>query len=119
MIDKYDLWKYGPNTNCWDFVVNFMRDLNVELPKFGICHKDKKAMTKASKGVISSYLVECSAIQNAIACHYHGKLLLHVGVVDNGYVRHAHPKLGMKKDKIKDFEAAAQKTVYRIPKCLT
>jgi hypothetical protein len=119
MLDRFDYWKYSDNSNCWDFVVCFLSDrCGIDLPKFGICPQDKKGMTKASGPVIDSHLIECDPIQNAIACHYHGRLLVHVGVIDNGVVRHAHQKTGVRRDTIKRFESLAQKTVYRIPKCL-
>ncbi len=118
MIDEFDLWRYSDDSNCWDFVCAFLKKEGVELPRFGICPSDKRGMTKASKGVIDTYLVNCEPRQNAIACHYHGGLLLHVGVVDNGRVRHAHIKLGSKRDTIKKFESRAPRTEYKIPKCL-
>lgn len=119
MMDKFDYWKYSDDSNCWDFVIAFLFDrCGVELPRFGICPQDKRSMTKASKNVIDAHLVECGPIQNAIACQYHGKLLCHVGIIDNGMVRHAHHKSGIRRDTLKRFESMAQKTIYRIPKCL-
>ena len=117
-MDKFDLWRYSDESNCWDFVIAFLKEKGVDLPRFGICPQDKRGMTKASLGVVDNYLVECGPVQNAIAAQYHGKLLFHVGVVDKGMIRHAHHKSGVRRDTIKRFEASAQKTIYRIPKCL-
>lgn len=118
MIDSFDLWKYSDTSNCWDFVAAFIKTKGVDLPTFGICPSDKRAMTKQSKKVIKDYLVDCGPIQNAIACHYHGGLLIHVGVIDQGRVRHAHQQFGVRRDTIKQFESMAQRTEYKIPKCL-
>lgn len=118
MIDEFDLWRYSDDSNCWDFVCAFLNKKGVDLPRFGICPSDKRGMTKAAKGVIDSYLIECEPRQNAIACHYHGGLLLHVGVIDSSKVRHAHKQFGVRRDTIKSFESMAQKTKYVIPKCL-
>ena len=120
MIDRFDLWKYSHDANCWDFVSEYLKAKGVPsdvLPRFGICPSDKRGMTKASNGVIIG-LAECEPRENAIACHYHGKLLTHVGVIERGMVRHAHHVSGVRRDTIKRFESMAQKTVYRIPKCL-
>lgn len=120
MLDKFDYWKYSDKSNCWDFVIAILGEkCGVELPRFGICPQDKRGMTKASSPVISRYLVECDPMEYAIACHYHGKLLFHVGIIEDGLVRHAHHKSGVRRDTIKKFEGMAQDTVYRIPKCLT
>lgn len=119
LMDKFDFWKYSDDSNCWDFVIAFLKDRHgVELPRFGISPKDKRAMTEASRGVIDEYLVDCDPIQSAIACHYHGNVLYHVGIIDGGEVRHAHHVSGVRRDTIKAFESMARKTVYKIPKCL-
>ena len=120
MFDRFDYWKYTNDHNCWDFVREWWIDKGIspdDIPRFGICPTNKREMTKAAQPVISE-LVECGPIQNSVACHYHGNLLLHVGMVDNGIVRHAHPKMGCRRDTIKRFEVMAQRTIYRIPKCL-
>ena len=118
MIEKFDLWKYSDESNCWDFVVAYLSDVGVHLPRFGICPSNKLGMTRASKSVIKDHLVECGPMDYAIACHYHGKLLIHVGIVHNGQVRHAHHANGVRRNTIKEFEGMAQKTIYKIPKCL-
>lgn len=120
MLNRFDLWKYSDTSNCWDFVREWLIDVGaneLSLPRFGICPTDKRSMTKASKNVIIG-LQECGPIQNAIACHYHDKVLFHVGIVDGRHVRHANQKSGLRRDTIKRFESMAQKTIYRIPKCL-
>jgi hypothetical protein len=117
MFSELDLWKYSNDSNCWDYVCAFYKKLGYDLPKFGIHPQDKKGMTKASLSLIDDF-VECGPVQNAIACHYHGKIFFHVGVVDGGRVRHVSNKTGARRDTIKRFESMAQKTIYRLPKCL-
>lgn len=104
MFDKFDLWKYSELSNCWDYVRAFLKEReNIDLPEYGILPTDKKAMTKAYKELKGRF-VECGPEQNAVACQYHGKLMVHVGVVDGGYIRHTSSQKGTTKEKIKDFE---------------
>jgi len=113
MFDKFDLWKYSDNSNCWDFVRAWLIEKAgvppEAVPKYGILPSDKKAMTQAYKDVRGQF-EECGPEQNAVACQYSGKLLIHVGVVDNGYIRHTGETKGTTKEKIQDFEKI--KTVY-------
>ena len=117
MFDRFDLWKYSDDANCWDFVCEFYKDLGFDLPRFGIKPTNKRGMTRASLSLMDDF-IESGPVQNAVACHYNGKLLFHVGIVDRGMVRHAHHASGTRRDTIKRFESMAQKTIYRLPKCL-
>lgn len=113
MFNKFDLWKYSDNSNCWDYVREWLIERagvpEDAVPRFGILPSDKKSMTEAYRGVKGRF-VECGPEQNAVACQYSGKLLIHVGVVDGNYVRHTGRQKGTTKEKISDFEK--MKTVY-------
>lgn len=116
MFDKFDIWKYSDNHNCWDYVREYLIERAgvpaEDVPKYGICPDDKKAMTAASKDVEKSF-IDCGPEQYAIACHYFGETIIHVGVVDKNYVRHTSRKRGTMKSTIKEFEAMCQKTIYK------
>lgn len=114
MFSKFDLWQYRSDNNCWDFVREFLIERGVpceDIPKYGIAPSNKKAMTGAHHAVKKMF-VESGPVQNAIACHYHGGLLLHVGVVDGGHVRHTGEKIGTRKDPIDEFCKMAATRFY-------
>lgn len=121
MFNKWSCWQYRDNANCWDFVRSFLVEEagvpSEDVPKFGICPKDKRSMTKASTEVESQF-VDSEPVQYAIACHYYGKVLYHVGVVDQGRIRHTGEKIGTMYESIKDFEARASVTKYKIHQSL-
>lgn len=116
MFSRFDTWRYSSHSNCWDFVRAFLLEHTSipesDLPRFGIAPDNKRAMTRASREVKKGF-VECSPRNFAIACHYVGRTLIHVGVVDGEYVRHTNEH-GTKKTKINEFEAMSQRTIYRI-----
>lgn len=116
MFDKFDIWKYGDNSNCWDYVREFLiikAGLPPDdLPKFGILPNNKKAMTNASKSIDSNFM-ECGREQWAIACQYIGNVLIHVGVVDNGLVRHTSKDNGTLKSSFEDYEKMCRQTIYK------
>lgn len=110
MFSRFDTWQYRDDNNCWDFVREFLIDKGVppkDVPKYGISPNDKRGMTKASIGV-KRLFNPSSPVQNAIACHYHGGVLMHVGIVDNGKVRHTGSKTGTRIDTIESFEKMAE-----------
>jgi len=113
MFDRFDLWRYSDNANCWDYVREFLIDragIPAEaVPRFGILPSDKRGMTKAHN-MLKPKFVRCGPEQYAIACQYFGRVLVHVGVVDNGMVRHTSSKKGTTNQKISDFEKSP--TVY-------
>lgn len=120
-IDKFDTWQYREDRNCWDYVREFLIEIagvpEEDVPVFGICPDHKKEMTEASKGVERSF-IDSGPSQYAVACHYIRGTLYHVGVVDNGLVRHTGRKTGTRKDKIKRFEAMAERTEYKLHRSL-
>jgi hypothetical protein len=117
MLNKFDSWQYRDDRNCWDFVREFLIDVGGVpaecLPKYGIAPSDKKSMTEAAQSIESGF-VDSEPVDFAIACHYIGNTIIHVGVVYNGYVLHTGAKHGTKKNTIKAFERLCQKTVYRL-----
>lgn len=117
MFDKFDLWKWEADHNCWDYVREYLIERigvpHDDVPKYGIAPHDKRAMTKASQKVTPKF-IDCEPKNGAIACHYHGKCILHVGVVEDGFVRHCSKEWGTIKESIKRFENRASKTVYKI-----
>ena len=121
MFDRFDCWKYSEFHNCWDFVREFLIDRAgvppEDVPRYGICPDDKKAMTLAARSVEKTFN-PCEPRQFAIACHFIGKTIIHVGVVDGGRIRHTGKNRGTTKSTIKDFEALAPKTIYKIHKSL-
>lgn len=117
MFDKFDTWQYRDDRNCWDYVREFLIEkagIGAEfLPKYGISPKDKKAMTEAADSIKSGF-IDSAPVNFAIACHYVGNTIIHVGVVYNGYVLHTGAKLGTQKTTIQAFEKMCQKTVYKL-----
>ena len=117
MFNKWDVWKYTSDDNCWEYVRQFLiieAGINPEdVPKFGICPSNKREMTKASIEVAKNF-TESNPVQFAVACQFHGKLLIHVGIIDNGIVRHVGKTCGTKKERISSFESKAQKTTYML-----
>jgi molybdopterin synthase catalytic subunit len=121
MWDKFDIWKYRDNANCWDYVREFLIERagvpSSDVPKYGIAPDNKREMTKAANDVKQTF-IDSEPVQHAVACHYVGRTIIHVGVIDNGYVRHTGKKTGTMKSTIKEFEAMCQKTIYKIHKSL-
>jgi hypothetical protein len=118
MFNRFDVWRYTDDSNCWDLVRQWLVGVGVpecDVPKYGIIPSNKKAMTKAANDVKTNF-VDCGPVQNAIACHYRGRTILHVGIVDGGMVRHTS-RSGTMKTKICEFERQA-KTIYKIHKSL-
>lgn len=121
-LSKYDFWQYRDDgANCWDFVAQWLSEFKgvpvVDVPKFEINPKDKRSMHRASLGVARNF-IECGPVDGAIAAHYHGNTIQHVGVVDNGFVRHVGEKIKVRRDKIKTFERMAATTKYYLHKSL-
>jgi len=121
MFDKFDCWKYSDFHNCWDYVREFLIDRagvpSEDVPKYGICPDDKKAMTLAARNVEKTFTL-CEPQQFAIACHFMGKIITHVGVVDGDRIRHTGRTQGTTKSTIKEFESMSPKTIYKIHKSL-
>jgi hypothetical protein len=113
-IDKFDIWQWREDSNCWDFVITWILEKQgVELPRFGILPSNKKEMTKAARNIIKNYLTEVhEPVSGAIAAHYFGKINWHVGIVDGDFVRHTGEKIGTCKHSIKQFERMAPLTRY-------
>lgn len=113
MLSKFDLWIYSDTSNCWDYVREWLIDKagvpEEHVPKFGILPTNKLAMTKAYS-VVKPMFIECAPEQNAVACQFVGRALVHVGVVDGPFVRHVSSKKGAIKDKISEFQK--HKTVF-------
>jgi len=116
MFDKFDMWKYRDTSNCWDYVRAWMIERAGvpvdDVPKFGICPTNKRAMTKAAILVARAFKLVNEPEQNAIACQYHGKVLEHVGIVDGKYVRHVSSQRGCVKELISKFAATGVTTYY-------
>jgi hypothetical protein len=122
MFDRFDTWQYRSDANCWDFVREWLIErLGVpekDVPKYGICPNDKTSMHKAAHDEVIPQFEVTSPINGAIAAHYLGSTLYHVGVVDGNFVRHTNSKSGTRKDPIKAFERMASKTIYYTHKSL-
>lgn len=116
MFDKFDVWQYRDDRNCWDFVREFLIErLGVSVdhaPIYDIHPDDKKAMTLAARGVAKNFDV-CDPEHGAVACHYQGNAIIHVGVIDGNMVRHTGRDTGTMKSTIAEFEGMAQRTEYR------
>ena len=118
MIDRFDTWRYSENSNCWDYVAEYLRERKgIDLERFGIAPSDKRAMTKASAKFLPHF-TEGYPVDGAIACQYSGNVLLHVGVVEGDTVRHTGKECGTMREKIRDFERRAITTKYMIHKSL-
>lgn len=120
MLDKFEVWQYRDDNNCWDYVRQFLSERagvdEKEIPKFGLSPDDKQGMTSAYREVKRAYF-ESDAVNYAVACQYLGGALIHVGVVYDGMVWHTGRKHGTTKEKIKGFERKA-KTRYWIHRSL-
>ena len=107
MFDRFDLWQYRDDHNCWDFVREFLIEKagidSDDVPKFGICPKNKREMTSAARSVATAFK-RSKPVQYSIACQYIKNSLFHVGIVDNGMIRHSGEKTGTRTDTIEDFE---------------
>lgn len=117
MFDEFDTWQYRDDANCWDFVREYLLHYtNIpedHIPGYEIDPDDKRAMTKAACQVAANF-IECEPRPLAIACHYVGNIIVHVGVIDpDGYVRHTGRKIGTRRDTVEQFEKM-HKTVYKI-----
>lgn len=115
MFDKFDVWQFRDNANCWDYVRTFLVEKHgvpeSAVPKYGILPDDKKSLNMAAKEVAKNF-VDSKPCDGAIACHCIGNAIVHVGVVDKGYVRHTSKQWGTIKSTIREYEALA-KTVYK------
>jgi len=111
MLDKFSMWRWQENANCWDFVREYAIDVlyipAIDVPKFGALSVDKRATTKAYRDIKSAFL-DSPCKHGAIACHFRGKLLIHVGVVVGDRIYHCQEGGHAKKDKIRAFEAMAE-----------
>ena len=120
MLDRFAFWQYRDDNNCWDYVREFLIEKAGipadHVPKFGIAPKDKRSMHKAGRQVAASFK-SSDPTDFAVACHYRGGVLFHVGIVHNGRVRHTGEKIGTRNDTIEDFESMAD-TVYMLHKSL-
>lgn len=121
MFDKFDIWQYKANHNCWDYVREYLVEKlgipSEDVPKYGIAPSNKQEMTKAAKDVGRSFM-PCEPMEGAVACHYLGRAIQHVGIIHGGVVRHTSREWGTIKESVKDFERRCQKTLYFIHKSL-
>lgn len=117
MFSKFEIWQYRDDRNCWDYVREFLIERAgvpaKDVPKFGISPEDKRSMTKASEDVKKTFY-DSDPINYAVACHYLRGILIHVGIVFEGRVWHTSKHNGTTKSTIKEFEAMASRTVYKI-----
>lgn len=121
-LTKFDLWQYRDDANCWDYVAAWLSEIKgvplQDVPSFDVKPSDKRLMTAASIKVARSFVSVKAPENGAIAAHYHGKTLQHVGVVDGKMIRHTGYKIGTRKDSVKVFERMASKTKYHLHKSL-
>jgi hypothetical protein len=117
MRDNWLLWQYRDDNNCWDFVRAILtKEFNVPLdavPKFGICPSDKTSMTSAYQAVKQGFKRIKQPVDGAVACHFHGRTLVHVGVVMDGKVYHASSHSGTRKNSIKTFSRISTTGYYQ------
>lgn len=113
----YRLWQYRDDNNCWDFVRTVLhaefgipRDA---VPKYGICPSDKVAMTEAFKEIKKGFLKVDGPCIGAVACHFEGIYLCHVGVIrSDNLVWNASSARGVSKDSIRFFEKMNRTEYY-------
>lgn len=115
MFDKFDVWQYRDNHNCWDYVREFLIDKTClthdDVPKFGVSPDDKKGMTTAYSGLVDNF-VECEPLDFSIACHFYGRVLVHVGIVYNGKVLHTGRMFGLSRNSIERFSSMMKTKFY-------
>jgi hypothetical protein len=116
-LNRWLTWQYRDNNNCWDFVCAVLKqEFNVPasaLPKFGICPNNKREMTRAYHSVKAAFVPTHQPQEGAIACHFIGNTLHHVGVVMGGKIWHASSKAGTRKDSISAFTRIAKTGFYQ------
>jgi hypothetical protein len=118
MQPKWHFWQYRDDRNCWAFVrAVLIEEFSVPesaIPVWGsITPKERRAMTKAYRSMRNEFTQLDKPISGAIACHFTGRTLTHVGVVAGGEVWHVGSAFGMKKEPINKF-AATCRTEYWI-----
>ena len=120
-VKWYSLWKYKDDSNCWDYVREWMiREAKIpaeDVPKFGICPQDKPSMNEAYLEVRKGFEL-CEPQQFAIACNCKGRMIDHVGVVYNDKVWHTAETMGTQALSLKAFESLAPQTIYYIHRSL-
>jgi len=114
-LDRFDLWKFTNENNCWEFVRQFLLENtsihSEHIPKLGILHTDHEAKTEGEK-IVSALFIKIDKPQEfAIACSHSGNLLTHVGVCHNGVIRHATYK-GALREPIHRFSSKGKTTYY-------
>ncbi|OCH31980.1 phage tail protein [Aliivibrio fischeri] len=110
----------GSGLDCWGFV-RLVRNYHHNLPmlaSFGtVSPDDKSGMTKGYDQVVTEFC-QTEPIDGAIACHFIGETLIHVGVVinENGLkVAHTGRKLRRPRlVRLSEFERMALVTRYYI-----
>ena len=71
-----------PDLDCWGMVRAVLAErAGIELPEFGHIHPDDKRRMSAAMGTVLPQFAPCQPAELAIACVFHGEVLLHVGIV--------------------------------------
>ncbi len=119
-IPYRDHGRDSSGVDCWGFI-RLVRHHHHHLPmlaSFGnVSPDDKAGMTQGYQSVITSF-TQTKPVDGAIACHFIGDTLVHVGVVvnENGLkVAHTGRKMGRPRlCRLADFERMALITRYYI-----
>tara|TARA_B100000614_G_C14236739_1_gene364819 strand:- start:200 stop:577 length:378 start_codon:yes stop_codon:yes gene_type:complete len=117
MRDRWQVWQYRDDANCWDFVramlINEAGINPAVLPVFGVLPDDKRGMTKAHHVVRGAFRAVNTPATFDVACQYRGKCLIHVGIVIDGAIWHVGRKTGFRIDHIPLFSQQRKVMFYR------
>ena len=117
MRERWQVWHYRDDANCWDFVrALLIAEAGIHpdaLPVFGLLPDDKRGMTKAYQVVKHGFRDVSTPSTFDVACVYRGKCLIHVGVVIEGRVWHVGRKTGFRIDTFTQFSQQRQVKFYR------
>jgi hypothetical protein len=124
MQAKWHYWQYRPDNHCWHFVRAVLREeFNVPvyaLPSWGaIGPSQRRAMTKAFKRMRPDFVRVDFPKDGAIACHFHGQVLTHVGVVADGQVWHVSERVGLRKESPAKFAMVTNTEYWLWPALLS
>jgi hypothetical protein len=116
-MTKYQLWQYRNDNNCWDFVRAVLKDEfkvpEMSIPRFGLCKDDVIAVDSAYSEVKSGFAAIARPMESAIACHFAGLALNHVGIVVGDRVWHVGSATNVRADKFRTFERKARTEYYK------
>lgn len=111
-LRRFRFWQYrDPGANCSDFVAAFLaattRLTAEDYPVGRVAAKDALGKARAHQRV-SQLFTPCEPRDFALACHYVGRVFVHVGVVYRDQVWHTGAATGTVVESIEHFKRRGQ-----------